>query len=106
MQTSVSLEGAVCSMPKKAEQPRELGKYIIANPRICHGEPTFKGTRKLVRDCIEMAAKGLTIDELASRANLPREAIVEALHFAADVLQRHYTDRSAVTSRVRERLSA
>src|SRR5262249_40752886 len=83
MQTSVSLEGAVCSMPKKAEQPRELGKYIIANPRICHGEPTFKGTRKLVRDCIEMAAKGLTIDELASRANLPREAIVQALRFAA-----------------------
>ena len=40
------------------------------------------GTRKLVRDCIEMATQGLTLDELASRAGLPRKAIVEALsHF-------------------------
>jgi uncharacterized protein (DUF433 family) len=93
-------------MQKKAGQQRELGKYIVADPRICHGEPVFKETRKLVRDCIEMAANGLTIDELASRANLPREAIVEALHFAAEVLQRHYTDRPAVASRARERLSA
>jgi uncharacterized protein (DUF433 family) len=67
-------------MQKKAVQYREIGKYIIADPHVCHGEPTFRGTRKLVRDCIEMAAEGLTIDELASRAELPREAIVEALH--------------------------
>ena len=93
-------------MQKKAAQQRELSKYIVADPRICHGEPIFKGTRKLVRDCLEMAANGLTIDELASRANLPREAIMEALHFAADVLQRHYTDRAAVAARARERLSA
>lgn len=93
-------------MQKKAGPQRALGKYIVADPRICHGEPIFKETRKLVRDCIELAATGLTIDELASRANLPREAIVEALHFAAEILQRHYTSRSAVTSRAGERLSA
>ena len=93
-------------MQKKAVQQREIGKYIISDPRICRGEPTFKGTRKLVRDCLEMAASGLTIDELASRANLPREAIVEALHFAAEVLQRHYTGRPAAASRPRARLNA
>jgi uncharacterized protein (DUF433 family) len=93
-------------MPEKAGQQQEIGKYIVADSRICRGEPTFRGTRKLVRDCIEMAANGLTIDELAHRANLPREAIIEALHFAAEVLQRHYTPRSIVASRVRERLSA
>ena len=93
-------------MPKKAEQQRERGQYLSAAPWMCQGEPTFTGTRKLVRDCIEMAAKGLTIAELARRANLPRAAIVEALHVAADVLQRHYTARSAVASRARERLSA
>jgi uncharacterized protein (DUF433 family) len=93
-------------MQKKAVQQREIGKYIISDSRICHGEPTFKGTRKLVRDCIEMAADGLTIDELASRTSLPREAIIEALHLAAEVLQRHDTGRPAATSRHRERLSA
>ena len=66
-------------MQKKAVKQRAIGKYIISDSHICHGEPTFRGTRKLVRDCIEMAAHGLTIDELASRAGLPHEAIVEAL---------------------------
>ena len=92
-------------MPRKTARQRAIGKYIISNPRICHGEPTFRGTRKLVRDCIEMAAQGLTLDELASRAGLPREAIVEALHLAAEVLQRHYTGRPVAASRYRERLS-
>ncbi len=23
----------------------ELGEYIVADPEICHGKPTFKGTR-------------------------------------------------------------
>jgi len=72
-------------MQKKAVQQREIGKHIISDPRICHGEPTFKGTRKLVRDCIKMAAHGLTIDELASRAGLSRQAIVEALHLSSNV---------------------
>ena len=93
-------------MPEKAVQRQEIGQYLVADSRICRGEPTFRGTRKLVRDCIEMAANGLTIDELAHRAHLPREAIVEALHFAAEVLQRHYTPRSIITPRARERLSA
>jgi uncharacterized protein (DUF433 family) len=72
---------------KKALHQREIGKYIVSDPRVCHGEPTFKGTRKLVRDCIEMAADGLTMAELASRSGLPREAIAEALHLAAAVLR-------------------
>jgi uncharacterized protein (DUF433 family) len=72
----------------------ELGAYIVADPRVCHGEPTFKGTRKLVRDCVELAANGLTIDELAKRSKLPREAIAEALQLAAVTLQQHYSQSS------------
>jgi uncharacterized protein (DUF433 family) len=41
-----------------------------------------------------LAATGLTIDELAERSNLPREAIAEALQLAAVTLQRHYTTPS------------
>ena len=93
-------------MQKKAVQQREISKYIISDPHICHGEPTFRGTRKLVRDCIEMAATGLTIDELAARADLPREAIVEALHLAAEALHRYYTGRPVVTFQEQERLNA
>jgi Protein of unknown function (DUF433) len=25
-----------------------LGRYIVADPRICHGKPTFRGTRVMV----------------------------------------------------------
>jgi uncharacterized protein (DUF433 family) len=81
-------------MKQATYKPVKLGVYIVADPRICHGEPTFRGTRKLVRDCVELAATGLTIDELAERSNLPREAIAEALQLAAVTLQRHYTTPS------------
>ena len=27
----------------------ELGEYIVADPLICHGKPTFKGTRMLTK---------------------------------------------------------
>jgi uncharacterized protein (DUF433 family) len=30
-------------------QTKQLGKYIVADPEICHGKPTFKGTRILVK---------------------------------------------------------
>jgi hypothetical protein len=25
-----------------------LGRYVVADPEICHGQPTFRGTRILV----------------------------------------------------------
>ena len=28
--------------------PRLMGRYIVADPRICHGKPTFRGTRVFV----------------------------------------------------------
>jgi uncharacterized protein (DUF433 family) len=27
---------------------RMIGRYIVADPEICHGQPTFRGTRILV----------------------------------------------------------
>ena len=92
------------SMQKKLSSPKIISTHIVADPRVCHGAPTFKGTRKLVRDCLELAAAGLSIDEIATRANLPREAIVEALQLAADVLHRYYAGHPAHTSHRQERV--
>jgi len=36
-----------------------MGRYIIADPNICHGEPTFRGTRILVADVLEQIANGI-----------------------------------------------
>src|SRR6266478_3822616 len=29
------------------------GRYIVSDPKICHGQPTFRGTRILVADVLE-----------------------------------------------------
>ena len=36
-----------------------LGRYIIADPAICHGEPTFRGTRIMVADVLEQVESGM-----------------------------------------------
>ncbi len=38
---------------------RELGKYIVADPEICHGQLTFRGTRILVANVLEQVADGM-----------------------------------------------
>ena len=36
-----------------------MGRYVVADPEICHGKPTFRGTRILVADVLEQVADGL-----------------------------------------------
>ena len=59
---------------------RTLGRYIVADPAICHGEPTFKGTRILVKDVLEQIASGMVWEAIIEewRRSLKKEAIAEA----------------------------
>jgi len=67
---------------------RELGEYIIAHQGICHGQPTFKGTRKLVHLVIESLGRiGRTIEAVAADYELPIEAVQEAVLFAAQTIR-------------------
>ena len=46
-------------MTSKSKRRRvELGKYIVADPEVCHGKPTFKGTRVMVWQVFEHLALG------------------------------------------------
>ena len=38
---------------EKTAQPQVLGRYMVADPDICHGKPTFRGTRILVADVLD-----------------------------------------------------
>ena len=40
-------------------ETKPLGRYIVADPAISHGEPTFRGTRILVADVLEQVANGM-----------------------------------------------
>jgi uncharacterized protein (DUF433 family) len=36
----------------------ELGRFIVADPAICHGKPTYKGTRIMVWQVLAMLERG------------------------------------------------
>ncbi|MFQ5651377.1 MAG: DUF433 domain-containing protein [bacterium] len=38
---------------------KNYGRYIVSDAEICHGKPTFRGTRILVADVLEQLAEGL-----------------------------------------------
>jgi uncharacterized protein (DUF433 family) len=62
----------------------ELGEYIIADPKICHGKPIFKGTRVMVFQVLEQVAHGTPWERImwSWRGKVPMEAITEAVKLA------------------------
>jgi uncharacterized protein (DUF433 family) len=68
------------------EAARELGRYIVADPKICHGKPTFRGTRILVDSILEMVAGGMPWDRIVWEwdGKVLTEAIAEAVSLTRD----------------------
>jgi len=65
---------------------KALGRFIVADPRICHGQPVFKGTRVLVADVLELVASGMAWEAIADEwdGRIPSAAIAEAVRLARD----------------------
>src|SRR5258707_1105625 len=40
------------------------GRYIVSDPKICHEQPTFRGTRILVADVLEQVANGISWESI------------------------------------------
>ena len=67
----------------------ELGQYIVADPEICHGKPTFKGTRVTVADVLADVEHGLSWDFICYRwgdGKITKEAVAEAVQLARRAL--------------------
>jgi uncharacterized protein (DUF433 family) len=60
-------------------ETKVLGRYIIAAPDICHGQPTFRGTRILVSAVLEQVANGMAWEAIIEewRGSLKKEAITD-----------------------------
>jgi len=60
---------------------REIGKYLVIDSNICHGQMTFKGTRIFVEDVLEMVSKWKDWDEIIREYDdgITKEAIMEAV---------------------------
>ncbi len=66
------------------KKPVELGKYIVADPNICHGKPTYKGSRVMVWQVLEALEDGESWDEICADwpGSVTREAIAETIRLA------------------------
>jgi uncharacterized protein (DUF433 family) len=83
----------------KAMKKKLFGKYIVADPKICHGKLTFLGTRIFVKDVLDMVADGMDWDQIIREwhGSLTKEAIMEALRLASRAFLEH-TDEYVVES--------
>lgn len=64
----------------------EISKYIVADSEICHGKPTFKGTRIMVWQVLEMLEAGVPVKEIIEGyPSLTKEHVKAALHYAANL---------------------
>ena len=84
-----------CKDDRKAS--RMIGRFVVADPAICHGQPTFRGTRILVDDVLEQVAAGIAWEAIVEewRGNVSSEAIAEAVRLASQAFRDHSAQYAA-----------
>ena len=72
-------------MPK--QQRKHLGRYIVADPKICHGKPTFIGTHIMVWQVLQQLAIGRSWNAIVAAwsRNVSKEPIAEARAVAESI---------------------
>ena len=84
-------------MQKIKLKGRLIGRYIVIDPEICHGKPTFRGTRIMVSHVLEMVAEGISWEAIIQEyhGNICKEAITEAVNLANLAFLEHAQDYTA-----------
>ncbi|MBI3408396.1 MAG: DUF433 domain-containing protein [Planctomycetes bacterium] len=87
---------------------KRLGRYIVVDSDICHGQPTFRGTRVLVHDVLEQVAQGLPWETISEqwRGAVRRPAIAEAVRLAGKALEVVASNAFKIPLELREELAA
>ena len=72
-------------------KPRVIGRYIVADPAVCHGQPTFRGTRILVADVLEQVSSGMAWESIVMEwhERVSKDAIAEAVRLANQAFHDH-----------------
>lgn len=69
----------------------DINNYIVADPAICHGKPTFKGTRVMAWQVLDMLKDGQTEKEIKSAfPSLTQSHIKAALEYASSLMKEGY----------------
>lgn len=79
---------------------RVLGRYIVADPAICHGQPTFRGTRILVATVLSQVARGMAWEVIVRQwdGSVTEEAIAEAVRLGRDALVKQVDETELQTA--------
>lgn len=81
----------------------EIGKYLVVDSKICHGQLTFKGTRVMVRPVLRSFQRGESWDEIRQGwPTVSEEAIKEALELAIEKLVDSYEFEDEFEEELRE----
>ena len=68
-----------------------INQYIVADPNICHGKPTFAGTRVMIWQVLEMLRSGESYkDILKEFPRLTQKHIEAALDYASSLTKEGY----------------
>ena len=72
---------------RKNQKPQMLGRFMIADLKICHGKPVFRGTRVFVSDVLEMVAEGMAWETIIEQwhNSITKDAIAEAVKLSSGV---------------------
>lgn len=77
---------------------KEIGQYLVVDPEVCHGKLTFKGTRIPVSTVLTFLSTGYSVEDiLRNWPRLKSEAVGEAIHFAAQLIQKRYPAQRKTT---------
>ncbi|MGO8731240.1 MAG: DUF433 domain-containing protein [Terriglobia bacterium] len=70
---------------------KAIGRFIVVDPKVCHGQPTFRGTRIFVADILDQVANGMAWEAIIEnwRGALSHEAIAESVRLAREILLNH-----------------
>jgi len=81
-------------MKKKTQKARMLGRHIVIDPEVCHGKPTFIGTRIMVWQVLEQLEDGEDWETIQREWNgkVTKEAIAETVRIAKKTFINHAHD--------------
>ena len=77
-----------------------LGRYTIVDPEICHGKPTFIGTRIMVSQVLKQVESGMAWEAIIDewQASIKKEAIAEAVfRYESVTLNREFASNGQIS---------
>jgi uncharacterized protein (DUF433 family) len=76
---------------------RMIGRFVVADPAICRGQPAFRGTRIPVADVLEQVAAGIAWEAIVEewRCNVSSAAIAESVRLAGQAFRDHSAQYAA-----------